>query len=313
MRSETKQPNESRVQTELPPRQPVIPSDSAHDRPLLSILTILSFLAALSLLAALASLNMISSWQNQAQNAASVQILPDKDITQPSPAQIQSALDILRANRAVRSAAPLDKQEALELLSPWLGDTDLPQDIPMPIFISVTLQDGVDFDTQQTRLDLEAKGLAVIVEDHKQWRDDQNKSLRTFQFMAILCLVLIFAAVFLCALYVTRASMAGHRKTIDVLGQVGATPNYMARLFCVKYGLISAKAALLGTGLAVVLCLLMTIFSAAIPSGIFAIPRHALPLSQLWMTLWIPCLVTLLSVGASWVLLGKSLRREVYP
>ena len=182
-------------------------------------------------------------WQSDLQSSATLQVLPD------SEDELQKALDILTAQPGIMSAQILSEKENRDLLKPWIGEINLPDDIAVPVLIKVT----ADFD----KLDEEALQNALAAADiigefdnHQQWNKNLVSTWVRFRLALIALLLVILSATVAISSFATQSVLGARQNIIRVLGQVGATDQFISALFTKRFLSLGFKAAVTGTVLA---------------------------------------------------------------
>src|SRR5262245_28601197 len=119
------------------------------------IIGLMVYLASLALAGVLALDSVAARWHVGLAGTLTVQLAAPDDATSASrAARLERALAILRAERAVAKAEPLDQAAVQRLLAPWLGALGGDPDLPVPDLIAVTLrpQASLDVDALARRL-----------------------------------------------------------------------------------------------------------------------------------------------------------------
>lgn len=218
----------------LPPVQPLLPRRASGDRPLFAIMAAMAFLAGLALLSAIWAAQAGRIWTSGLDGRLTVQVMDGE--------QVPDALRVLRAEDGVR-AEPLTPAEVDALLAPWLGNADLPPDIPVPALIRI--QGDV---TALALADvLSAEGIEAEVDDHNRWASRVRRSALLARLAALAVLSLIFAAGAAVSAFATQAALRAESTTISVLGQVGAQDEFVAKLFTRRFLQLGLRAAAVGT------------------------------------------------------------------
>ena len=221
---------------------------------LVAIIGIMVFLAALALAGGLALGSAIGHWRDALSHDLTVQIPagPEADAT------VKHALDVLLATPGVATARALDRPELEALLEPWLGEGNLPADLPLPRLVDVRLQQGASLDaaTLQARLAATAKG--ATVDDPASWLSGVVGLAARARLLAGLAVGLVLGALTAIVIFATRSGLEANRDLVEVLHQVGARDGYIAGVFQRHFLLLGLKGSALGLGLALLGLLLVT-------------------------------------------------------
>ena len=289
--------------------QPLLPAKSAQDRPMFIILMILAFLATLSLLSIKSSFSTAKAWQAEIQNTLTVQIVPSND----TPDVIEDVKAILNQNSAIEDVGELGDDYSKSLLSPWIGETPLPADVQLPVLLSVDLKPGESLDVPQLNERFLAAGINATVDDHQQWSAEFKKSVRAVQTLAILAFILIFSAIATAIIFATRAGLSGRRMLIDVLHQIGAAPEYTAKLFSRRFAITGFKAGTIGAICAVVVLFMLGIVTAGAAGSMRFIPDVKSGPGSILLAALIPLAMAGIAGLSAWRTVFKTLFDEVYP
>ncbi len=230
---------------------PILPKGHREERPLFVIMAVMSFLATLTLLLVLMGIRQSASWQNDLQSAATVQVM--------TPAGGDVAVDILRQQPGVRAAELLDAQENRNLLAPWIGTAELPEDLIIPELVRLEI-DRSNFDHKQIWNALAEQNIDVIVDDHQQWSRNLSSTWSRIRLFLFSLLAIILMATVAISSFATQSVLQARQNIINVLGQVGAEDGFIARLFVSRFLSIGFKAAISGMVLAVGFFALFMIF-----------------------------------------------------
>lgn len=207
------------------------------------IMAILILLASLMLTASVMVRNSMNIWQGDLAGKVTVQVMP-LDERNPSLAdRVTTALEALDADAAVAAAEPLPEEKMTELLKPWLGEGALPEDIPVPALIDVTLKPG----HSAAHLAGVLKGVAgVEIDDHGSWFGNIRHLAQMLAGTAYVLVLLIVGAAVLIMVLLVRAAMTMHRDVVELLHLVGATDMFIARQFQRHMVRVAGLGALLG-------------------------------------------------------------------
>lgn len=184
------------------------------------------FFAALALAGVLGLQQVAELWKTGAFAVVTVELAPDA-----SAEQRDAALEVMQRTVGVASAEQLDAGEVAALLQPWLGVDNVPADLPLPVLIDVRVVPGatVDWDDAIARL-------AQVVPEAELdtgmvWVERLVDFARLGQFLALLVLCFVTGIAVLTVVFATRAGLAIHRDTVDLMHLLGANDSYLAREF----------------------------------------------------------------------------------
>lgn len=235
-----------------------IPLDSdATGRFLPAVVAVMVLLATLLLVGALALGDGLQGWRRDLEGRVTVQILPLDSRVMPLPERVEQALRLLRLSPLVTDASPVPAADLAAMLSPWLGEGPLPDDLPVPALIDVVLKPGADRSTAATLRDLLKPVAGATLDDHGSWLRDVQRLAALVARLTYGLVGLIIGAAALIIVLLVRAGMAMHRDAVELLHLVGATDRLIAWQFQRHMSLVALRGAAAGTlGAALLLALL---------------------------------------------------------
>ena len=233
--------------------QPLLPERMKNARALLCVLIIMAYLASLALLFARGAERLSSDWRAQLTNSATVQVI----ITTPESrnAQMEAATQVLQNLLPDVSIRPLSASQSSDLLRPWLGNTSLPADLPVPGLITLEARKNA-LPLSQIDTALSSEGIIANIDDHTRYADGLKRTSRGLVFGSTMILLLLLIASLAVNVFSARASLIAQKDIISVLVQVGASNKFIARLFIEQ----AAKRALLGAAIGAGLAVLTWVF-----------------------------------------------------
>jgi cell division transport system permease protein len=157
--------------------------------------------------------------------------------------RVAAALDLLRATPGIIAAEALERAEVANLLHPWLGNTAMDPDLPLPAVIDVTVDKGAELDVPGLGDKLAAAVPGATLEDHGMWFARLSTFVHSVQVVASLVVALTCFVAVMTVIYVTLSGLAVHHDIIEMLHLIGAEDGYIARQFqghAMKLGLVGA-------------------------------------------------------------------------
>ena len=219
---------------------PILPPGQAEEKPLFVIMTIMAFLAALTLIIVLMGVRQSQSWENDLRSSATLQL-----VGADAAIKGQNAVDILKQDPAISSAKALSPSENRKLLNPWIGELDLPEDIQIPVLIEINA-DMDRLDLEALHMKLSEAGITEKIDTHTIWSQNLITTWERLRLALLLLLLLILGATFATASFATQSVIRSRQNIIKVLGQVGATEEFISRLFVKRFMSTGFKASMTG-------------------------------------------------------------------
>jgi len=230
---------------------PLLPKADARDGSLLFVIAVLVFLACLTCIGALAAHRAAEGWNSQLQGSATVVVRP-KGI-ENADASAARAAEALAGVAGVAEARVLEKEKAQALLEPWLGEEALLDDLPVPRLVTLELSRRNPPTTAALEASLAAAGVDATLDDHRLWIADIERGASLARWTALGVFALIAAAAAAVIGFATRAGLAAHHDTIQVLHLYGAQRGFISRLFQLRFARTAGLAGLLGAGAAAII------------------------------------------------------------
>ncbi len=207
------------------------------------IVAMMVYLATLALAGAFALGETAARWQNAQSDRLTVQLPPGGD-------QADRVMDLLRATPGITAVRRLERSELIGLLEPWLGKGNTTSDLPLPELIDVTVARHADPDLDALEDNLVDEAPGASIDDHGRWMGRLATAARAVQALALALTALIAGAATATVVIATRASLAVHRETIELLHLIGAQDGFVARAFERRALGLGLRGGLIGLGLA---------------------------------------------------------------
>jgi len=237
--------------------QPLLSTQADNARSLVIVLAIMAFLATLALLFSLSADRLRKNWQGELGRSATVQIMVDSPELRET--KIETALSVLKTTLPEAAISPIGQAQSQALLKPWLGNLDLPEDLPLPALISLDLAKGNTLSVDRITAALGEEGLIAEIDDHSRWSDQIGRSGRSLKAVAIGLLALIFGAGIAISGFATQAALSAQHDVIRVLVQVGAEDKFISKLFIRQAGIRGLKGGLIGVVLGTITALFLSL------------------------------------------------------
>jgi cell division transport system permease protein len=266
--------------------------------PLDVVIGVMAFLAALALGASLIAERTALGWRAGLSDRLTVQVLPP---VQGAPgqgldAEVDAALAVLRATPGIAHAAPLTQEQTLSLVQPWLGADSLVAELPLPRLIDATITPGATVDLATLSAQLKQAAPDSLLDDHARWISRLKNLADAITWSAYGILLLIAIATAAAVSFATRAGLEAHHEMVELLHQMGAHSNFIARAFERHYFLSALGAAAAGAILAAILFLAAGGLEFAGIEAVPFLPPLALKLKEVPWLLAVPVVSSLIAL-----------------
>jgi cell division transport system permease protein len=288
----------------------ILPRDKGA-APLDVVIAVMAFLAALALGASLIAERTALGWRAGLSDRLTVQILPPAKDTQGLDKEVDAALLVLRATPGIAHAAPLTQEQTLALVQPWLGADALVAELPLPRLIDAKIAPGAEVDLATLGAQLKQAAPDSLLDDHARWISRLKGLADAITWSAYGILLLIAIATAAAVSFATRAGLDAHHEMVELLHQMGAQSNFIARAFERHYFRSALGASALGAALAGVLFLLAGGLEFAGIEAVPFLPPITLKVTELPWLLAVPAVSGLIALGTARLSVLAALR-EIY-
>lgn len=221
-----------------------LPSENIHGRLLPWVIAVMVFLAGLAMLVALGLQMTARTWHQGLAQSLTVQVI-NADSTARNE-EVAAALAELRRTPGVASAEEETGEEVAALLEPWLGKGNVGPDLPIPALIDVRVADGQSVDVNALGAALAKVAPSARVDAHERWLADLLVLMRIVQWVGGVIVGLVGLATVAIIIFATRAGLATHRETVEIVHMMGAKDSTIAGAFQWRFLWVGIKGALIG-------------------------------------------------------------------
>jgi len=232
-----------------------VPLDRDASGPFLPwIVAVLVYLAALATAAALLVNQVTDDWQKDLADGLTVQVPPPAagESDRLYAERVDRMVELLSGWPGVAAARHLEQDDVAALLEPWLGETGVSEDLPVPALIAVELAVGESPDLKALTAELRRVAPGVLVDDHQLWLADLLALGRSIKVGALVVVVLIIFSAVVAVVFLTRTGLAIHQSVIGLLHMIGAHDAYIAQQFQLHALRLGLLGGIVGLGCAAV-------------------------------------------------------------
>lgn len=224
-------------------RNPLLPREDAREAALFFVVCALCFLAALAGLTARSAYAVADDWTDRVSGQITVRVHGDD-------AAALNAEAVVASYPGVASAHALTREEAEELLRPWLGAGGVPAGLPLPRLIAAEAAPGAGQIGPGLEAALAQAGLDTEVDDHVVWSRNIRSATRTAGLAAIGAVGLLGATAIAVIAFATHATLLARRDIVELLHLSGARDSYISGLFEQRFLMLGVQAGTAGALLA---------------------------------------------------------------
>ena len=230
-------------------KQPIVFSlIKEQSRFMTAIMSLLSFLSILTLGVALAIGTGVTKWNSQWELFATVQVTNQKNV--------ENVQKIIKTNTPqIESVNEITTQQMQDLMSPWIsGGNAIQKYLPKMWEIKFKTESDLEYFGKQV------KDSARFL-THANALQSATSAGWKMILMSGFILILMLGAIGFCISYIAQNTAMLHKRELEILNQIGASDNFVARQMQFIVAKISAVAALIG--LVAATPILMLIISVA--------------------------------------------------
>ncbi len=258
------------------------------------VIAVMVFLTALATASAVAIGGGLDRWSVGLTTSLSVQVV-NPDATARAKTT-EDALRLIRATPGVADANVLADASVLKLLSPWIGDLESSNNLPIPTLIEVNLISPDSVNILALKQRLRSMSSSIRLDDHQAWLSQIYNLASTVRIMLSIAVVMIALSTIAIVIFGCRAGLATHAKSIEIMHLIGAEDSVISKAFDALYLEHGLKGGTIGVLIAAIALFglnnLVTDFGQGLISA--AIPTFG----TLWWLILLPivtCVVTMMT------------------
>jgi len=255
------------------------------------VISAMIFLAAMAIGGLFSLSGAISDWSETLTGNLTAEIAydPAADLDQKT----KDAVTLLAETPGVKSARAIETDETLQLLEPFLGKSQIIQELPIPRLIEIIVEDGSAIDLEALSEKLATAVPGVRLDTHRPWLDKMVLLGRSVQFLAAAVMVLVGIVTVIIVIFAVRTGLIMHAEVIQVLHLIGARDKYIAGQFQDYFSRLSLLGALPGLMVAIIVMLVFNYLVGSLEASM--LPPMELGFKGLMTLALLPVLVALLT------------------
>ncbi|MBD24638.1 MAG: hypothetical protein MKZ95_14450 [Pirellulales bacterium] len=291
-----------RIRSDLPLR-----GDSSS-RFVFGLVAILVFIAASAVTVNYYIEALVDEWNQNVTGTLTIQI-PTDYTGSADTNDIQLLLDALSTHKAVLAANVVSMENMSKLLEPWLGQSTIITDLPLPILIDVNIESNDEYSVKSIIEVTKQVAPRAIVEDHRIWLNSIVNLADGLSIISLAIMLLVTGALSLIVIFATRASLTEYTQAIDILHIIGAKDGYVAGQFA-RRALVQG---ILGGSMGLILYgpmfVAITWLASQVQMGV--LPDVALPIQHWILILLLPVIAGALAMLAAHITVRRILALKV--
>ncbi len=256
------------------------------------------FLCAVALAGVFILNGLIGRWDRDVSGTLTVEIAAAPGDAGESAEQtrekVEQAVALLNGFPGIASARALSQDQLVALLAPWLGNSDLLKELPLPALIDVTTRPDAPPDLVALAAKLSQAVSGASLDDHRVWLSRLIDLSRSIEWLAVAIVVLIGGVTSATVFYATRTGMAIHQEVIEVLHLIGAPDDYIARQFADRAFALGLKGGVIGLILTLPILAAIGVTARRMEGGFLA--ELSMPIGGWASVLVLPAVAALLAM-----------------
>jgi cell division transport system permease protein len=267
------------------------------------VIAVMVYLSALALAGGFGLRAAASGWTSDLSSRITIQV--NENDTEARSRQAAAIVTALENTASVKQVRRLSDEELGALLDPWLGTGSVNAELPVPAMIDVSLdEDAADIGAITAAV--KRLSATATVDTHQQWLGQLSLLTRSINWTANLIVLLVTLATVALVAFGTRAGLAAHKPTIEILHLMGAEDSMIANEFQRRFLWHGFIGGVVGLAMALITIFLLGWLAQRAGQGLIA----SVSLSwKAWLALaLLPPLAALLTMLTARVIVLRSLR-----
>ncbi len=282
-------------------------ADHPSGRLLPWVIAVMAYLAGLGLAGVITLDQSVANWRVALSHTVTVQITGPDEATREK--ERDAVIGLLKTTPGIESALPMSKSEIRNLLEPYLGAGNVTDDLPIPLLIDVSLSRNRTVDIDALRESIKKVAPDAELDDHGTWLQRFIHLAENIQFIAGGIVTLVGFATVAIVIFATRAGMAIHHDTIEILHLIGAKDSFIATQFQRHFVWLGFKGGLIGLVVAVLSLLGISQLSVGMEDTF--IPKLTFSVTLLVALALLPVIASLLTMVTAHQTVKSTLSRMV--
>jgi cell division transport system permease protein len=282
-------------------------ADHPSGRLLPWVIAVMAYLAGLGLAGVITLDQSVANWRVALSHTITVQITGPDEATREK--ERDAVIGLLKTTPGIESALPMSKSEIRTLLEPYLGAGNVTDDLPIPLLIDVSLSRDQAVDIDALRASIKKVAPDAELDDHGTWLQRFIHLAENIQFIAGGIVTLVGFATVAIVIFATRAGMAIHHDTIEILHLIGAKDSFIATQFQRHFVWLGFKGGLIGLVVAVLSLLGISQLSVGMEDTF--IPKLTFSVTLLVALALLPVIASLLTMVTAHQTVKSTLSRMV--
>jgi cell division transport system permease protein len=204
----------------------VIPVGAQPMRTLTMSMAIMCYLATLALGGLMLIEAAASQWISGIASEMTVEVRPQS--MGDARLEAKKAIEILNTTPGVTAVREIARSETRELLEPWLGDISAFDHLPLPILISVAIDQARPPDVASLEKRLAERVAGATLDTHARWQSQLARTAFVLRRLGFAVLGLIALSATGLVIFATRSVLDANRGVIEILHLVGARDSFIA-------------------------------------------------------------------------------------
>lgn len=230
---------------------------------LVLLIALMTFLAVMALSGSFALGSMTERWSSGLENKLTIEIPAEKSngdlrtkeqITDFTEKVVKS----LESNPSIKSFNVLQNEDIQGLISPWLGEDMVLDEIPLPGLVSAELHISSPEVLQILEKDMALINNNIRIDTHETWLMSLLRVTGALKLSASAITLIIGLTTIVAVAGGVRARMAIHRADVELLHLMGASDDYIMKQFQRHALILAVKGALAGMALSLIALLIMS-------------------------------------------------------
>ncbi len=286
----------------------LLPEGALSNRLVPAIIAVMVMLLTLAAAAAIGIDRSLDSFQTELAGRYTVE-LPTAEAGAVDDETVAKVVDLLAETEGVIAAEVVPAPTMQRLLEPWLGRGTSVGDLPLPVLIDIVATPGTKLDAAALAGKLQGLVKGARVEAAVDSMDEIADVAGAVELGAYSVVGLVAFCLVAVVVFATRAGLATHHPIIEIVHQIGAREQVVAREFQRYFLILGGLGGLAGVAVAGLVIYGLILFAGSLDSPFLpALDDFLLGLVPLAL---IPAVVAALTTVTAGITVGRAMRRMV--
>ncbi len=246
--------------------------------------------------------SVMDTWSQGLENKLTIEIpaTTSDDHTRDEAQLAKIATDIINMTTQspnIVEAIPVNKEELTSMVTNWLGGGIFIDELPMPVLISVSLNDNSNKAIKLIESSINDIDPHSSVDTHESWLNELFKLTGSLQTGLFVIVIIILLTTIIAIAGAMKAQIEIHRSDLELLHLIGAKDSYISEQFVRHASILAVVGSVIGTSLSLLLIAALALLMMS--NEYQLIPMTSFTFLRIISFILVPLLISLISAFAA--------------